>query len=140
MDPEAKVGYLQQEPELDASLNVRQNVELGLANLRNLLTEYDQINEEFETIDYEDMDAMDKLLERQAAVQDAIDAADAWDLDRRVDIAMDALRVPDGDSSIEHLSGGEKRRVALCALLLSKPELLLLDEPTNHLDAESVRG
>ena len=138
MDPDAKVGYLQQEPELDASLNVRQNVELGLANLRNLLTEYDQINEEFETIDYEDMDAMDKLLERQAAVQDAIDAADAWDLDRRVDIAMDALRVPDGDSSIEHLSGGEKRRVALCALLLSKPELLLLDEPTNHLDAESV--
>ena len=122
MDPVVpKVGYLQQEPELDASLNVRQNVELGLANLRNLLTEYDQINEEFETIDYEDMDAMDQLLERQAAVQDAIDAADAWDLDRRVDIAMDALRVPD-DSSIEHLSGGEKRRVALCALLLSKPE------------------
>ena len=99
---------MQQEPELDPTLNVRQNVELGLANLRNLLTEYDQINEEFETIDYEDMDAMDKLLERQAAVQDAIDAADAWELDRRVDIAMDALRVPDGDSSIEHLSGGGK--------------------------------
>ena len=138
IDPEAKVGYLQQEPELDATLNVRQNVEMGLAHLRNLLTEYDQINEDFETIDYEDMDAMDRLLERQASVQDAIDAADAWELDRRVDIAMDALRVPDGDSSIEHLSGGEKRRVALCALLLSKPELLLLDEPTNHLDAESV--
>ena len=81
-------------------LNVRQNVELGLAGLRNLLTEYDQINEEFETIDYEDMDAMDKLLERQASVQDAIDAADAWELDRRVDIAMDALRVPDGDSAL----------------------------------------
>ena len=138
IEPEAKIGYLRQEPELDPNLNVRQNVEMGLSHLRQLLIEYDQINDEFETIDYEDMDAMDALLARQASVQDAIDASDAWELDRRVDIAMDALRVPDGDSSIEHLSGGEMRRVALCALLLSKPELLLLDEPTNHLDTESV--
>lgn len=138
IDPEAKVGYLQQEPQLDEALTVRQNVELGLAHLRALLNEYDEINDAFETIDYEDMEAMDKLLERQASVQDAIDASDAWELDRRVDIAMDALRVPDGDSAVTHLSGGEKRRVALCRLLLSKPDLLLLDEPTNHLDAESV--
>jgi ATP-binding cassette ChvD family protein len=138
IDPEAKVGYLRQEPQLDETLTVRQNVELGLAHLRALLNEYDEINDAFETIDYEDMEAMDKLLERQAAVQDAIDASDAWELDRRVDIAMDALRVPDGDSAVTHLSGGEKRRVALCRLLLSKPDLLLLDEPTNHLDAESV--
>lgn len=138
IDPEAKVGYLQQEPQLDETLTVRQNVELGLAHLRALLNEYDAINDAFETIDYEDMEAMDQLLERQASVQDAIDASDAWELDRRVDIAMDALRVPDGDSAVTHLSGGEKRRVALCRLLLSKPDLLLLDEPTNHLDAESV--
>ena len=103
IDPEAKVGYLQQEPQLDETLTVRQNVELGLAHLRALLNEYDAINDAFETIDYEDMEAMDQLLERQASVQDAIDASDAWELDRRVDIAMDALRVPDGDSAVTHL-------------------------------------
>lgn len=138
IEPTAKVGYLEQEPHLDDSLTVRENVEKGLAHLRALLDEYEEINSSFETIDYEDYDAMDVLMERQAKVQDAIDAANAWDLDRHVDIAMDALRVPDGNAVVHNLSGGEKRRVALCALLLSKPDLLLLDEPTNHLDAESV--
>ena len=138
LDPDAKVGFLEQEPKLDPTLNVRGNVEQGLAHLRKLLDDYDQVNEDFATLDYEDPNAMDVLLEKQAALQDAIDAANAWDLDRHIDIAMDALRVPPGDSPIDNLSGGEQRRVALCSLLLSKPELLLLDEPTNHLDAESV--
>ena len=135
IEPGAKVGYLPQEPQLDPNLTVRGNVEKGLAHLRDLLNEYDAVNDAFATVDPDEMDA---LLDKQAELQDAIDAAGAWDVDRQVDIAMDALRVPDGDSSVEHLSGGEKRRVALCALLLSKPDLLLLDEPTNHLDAESV--
>ena len=138
LDPDAKVGYLRQEPELDPNLTVRQNVERGLAHLRELLDAYDQVNADFETVDYGDPDAMDALLEKQANLQDAIDAADAWELDRHIEIAMDALRVPDPDAAVTHLSGGERRRVALCALLLAKPDLLLLDEPTNHLDAESV--
>ena len=130
IDPEAKVGYLEQEPQLNSSLNVRQNVEQGLAHLRALLNEYDEINDAFETIDYEDMDAMDALLDRQASVQDAIDAADAWELDRRVDIAMDALRVPDGDSSVEHLSGGEKRRALYGYCCLSQTCCCLMSRPT----------
>ena len=136
IDPEATVGYLPQEPVLDESRDVRGNIELGLAGLRELLDRYDAVNERFAD-DLTD-DEMDAVLAEQAELQDQLDAADAWDLDRRVDIAMDALRAPDGGAVVTHLSGGEKRRVALCRLLLARPDLLLLDEPTNHLDAESV--
>ncbi|MHC4938566.1 MAG: energy-dependent translational throttle protein EttA [Planctomycetota bacterium] len=131
-----RIGYLQQEPELDPAKDVRGNVEEGVAETRALLEKFDEISARFG----EDMtpEEMDKLLEQQGEVQAQIDAADAWDLDRKIDIAMDALRVPPGDASVETLSGGERRRVALCRLLLSQPDLLLLDEPTNHLDAESV--
>jgi ATP-binding cassette ChvD family protein len=134
LDPSATVGYLAQEPQLDESLNVRDNIELGVKNLRDLLNEFEAINEKFAD---EDAD-FDALCSEQARLQDKIDASNAWEIDRTVEIAMDALRVPDGDSAVSHLSGGEKRRVALCKLLLSQPDLLLLDEPTNHLDAESV--
>jgi sulfate-transporting ATPase len=131
-----RVGYLSQEPRLDEDKDVRGNIEEGLAEPRALLQRFDEINARFaeETTPEE----MDKLLAEQAKVQDAIDAADAWNLDRTLDIAMDALRVPPGDSEVGHLSGGERRRVALCRLLLEQPALLLLDEPTNHLDTESV--
>jgi sulfate-transporting ATPase len=130
------VGFLQQEPQLDASKNVLGNVEEGVAPTRALLTRFDEINAKFG----EEMsaEAMDKLLEEQARVQDQIEAANAWDLDARVEQAMDALRLPPPDADVTKLSGGERRRVALCRLLLQAPDLLLLDEPTNHLDAESV--
>jgi len=129
-------GYLAQEPQLDPAKTVLGNVEEGVAATRALLTRFDEINELFA----QDMGAeeMDKTLAEQARVQDAIEAANAWDLDARVEQAMDALRLPPGDADVTRLSGGERRRVALCRLLLQSPDLLLLDEPTNHLDAESV--
>jgi ATP-binding cassette ChvD family protein len=130
------VGFLPQEPALDESKNVLANVEEGVARGRALLTKFDEINARFgEELSPE---AMDKLLEEQAKVQDQIEAAGAWDLDARVEQAMDALRLPPADAEVRTLSGGERRRVALCRLLLQSPDLLLLDEPTNHLDAESV--
>ncbi|MEM7349820.1 MAG: energy-dependent translational throttle protein EttA [Acidobacteriota bacterium] len=133
---DAKVGYLHQEPALDPEKDVRGNVEEGVAEIRALLERFDEISARFG----EEMsdEAMEKLLAEQGKVQDAIDAANAWEIDRTLEIAMDALRVPPGDADVTKLSGGERRRVALCRLLLQAPDLLLLDEPTNHLDAESV--
>jgi energy-dependent translational throttle protein EttA len=130
------VGYLEQEPRLDEAKTVRQIVEQGVQSTMDLIHEYNQINEKFA----EPMsdDEMAKLCERQGVVQEKIDALDAWDIDSRLEMAMDALRCPPGDTSVKILSGGERRRVALCRLLLQKPDILLLDEPTNHLDAESV--
>jgi ATP-binding cassette ChvD family protein len=131
-----RVGYLPQEPRLDPGKDVRGNVEDGVAEIRGLLTRFDEINARLgEPLDDE---GMEKLLADQARVQDAIEAANGWDLDRTVEIAMDALRCPPGETEVSTLSGGEVRRVALCRLLLQKPDLLLLDEPTNHLDADSV--
>ncbi len=134
--PGISVGFLPQEPRLDPAKDVLGNVEEGVAPVRALLMSYDAINEKLG----EDLspDAMEKVLEEQARVQDRIDAANAWDLDSRVALAMDALRLPPPDADVTTLSGGERRRVALCRLLLLSPDLLLLDEPTNHLDAESV--
>jgi ATP-binding cassette ChvD family protein len=130
------VGYLPQEPTLDASKTVLGNVEEGVAPIRALLTRFDEINAKFgEDLSPEEMD---RVLAEQAKVQDAIDAAGAWDLDSKLEHAMDALRLPPADADVQTLSGGERRRVALCRLLLLAPDLLLLDEPTNHLDAESV--
>lgn len=134
--PGLKVGYLPQEPQLDHSKNVRGNVEDGIAETKALLDQFNDISMKFA----EPMsdDAMNALMEEQAKLQDAIEAAGAWDLDRKLEIAADALRLPDWDADVSKLSGGERRRVALCRLLLSAPDMLLLDEPTNHLDAESI--
>ncbi len=136
MSPGLTVGLLEQEPELDDSKTVREVVEEGLQEVVDLLKEFNIINEKFA----EPMsdDEMDKLIARQGAVQEKIDALDAWDIDSRLEMAMDALRCPEGDTPVKVLSGGERRRVALCRLLLKKPDILLLDEPTNHLDAETV--
>jgi len=134
--PGHTVGFLEQEPELEAGRTVRDIVEEGAQATVDLLKEYEQINEKFaEPMSDDEMNA---LIERQAAVQEKLDTADAWDLDSRLEMAMDALRCPPEDMKVELLSGGEKRRVALCRLLLQQPDILLLDEPTNHLDAESV--
>ncbi|MCK6522741.1 energy-dependent translational throttle protein EttA [Myxococcota bacterium] len=136
LKPGATVGFLPQEPRLDETLDVRGNVELGLKHWRELLMEFDAVSNRMGE-DITD-DEMDRLIARQAELQDKIDAAGAWEMDRTLDVAMDALRVPPADWPVKNLSGGERRRVALCRLLLEKPDLLLLDEPTNHLDAESV--
>lgn len=133
------VGYLSQEPELDESKTVREIVEEGTQEIVDVLKEYEEINMKFmEEEILNDPDKMQKLMDRQAAVQDRIDALDAWELDTKLSIAMDALRCPRDDQKISELSGGERRRVALCRLLLQQPDVLLLDEPTNHLDAESI--
>jgi ATP-binding cassette ChvD family protein len=131
-----RIGYLPQEPELDPALDVRGNVEEAVRAQRDLLRRFDEVNASFG--DVSDDDEMNKLLEEQAKIQDAIDAANLWELDRKIEIAMEALRLPPADARVENLSGGEKRRVALCKVLLEEPDMLLLDEPTNHLDAESV--
>ncbi|MCC7047821.1 MAG: ATP-binding cassette domain-containing protein, partial [Alphaproteobacteria bacterium] len=132
----ATVGMLTQEPQLDPKKTVVENVVEGMGETKKLLDRFNAVSEQLGSV--EDPDEMTKLIEEQATLQEKIDAAGAWDLDRTIEIAMDALRCPPGDAKVDKLSGGEKRRVALCRLLLQKPDLLLLDEPTNHLDAESV--
>ncbi len=134
--PGTKIGYLAQEPQLDPAKDVRGNVEEGVAEQRKLLDDFNEISMKF--AEPMDDDAMNKLLEKQGRIQERIDALGLWELDHKIDLAMDALRLPPGDADVAKISGGERRRVALCRLLLSEPDMLLLDEPTNHLDAESV--
>ena len=137
--PGYSVGYLPQDPPLDETKTVKENVMEGVQHIYDALKEYDDINVKFGLEEYySDADKMDKLMQRQAELQDIIDATDAWNIDSRLERAMDALRCPKGDLPVTNLSGGERRRIALCRLLLQKPDVLLLDEPTNHLDAESI--
>src|ERR1041385_1868303 len=133
------VGLLEQEPQLDPTKTVKEIVEEGVHETEALLKEFEAINEKFaDPAVMEDPDAMEKLITKQGAIQEKLDAVGAWELDHKLERAMDALRCPPPDANVAHLSGGEKRRVALCRLLLKEPDVLLLDEPTNHLDAESV--
>jgi len=138
--PGYSIGYLEQDPKLDPSKTVKEIVQEGVQEIIDILKEYDEINKSYELPEvYEDADKMDKLMNRQAVLQERIDQTDAWNIDNKLERAMDALRCPDGDVNVAHLSGGEQRRVSLCRLLLKEPDILLLDEPTNHLDAESVQ-
>lgn len=135
---EFKVGYLKQEPELDEKLTVKENIFSGMGELPKLMKDFNDISKKFEDPEL-DPNEMEKLIEKQGKIQEQIEALDGWEVDQKIEKAMDALRCPDGDLPVTNLSGGEKRRVALCRLLMSNPDILLLDEPTNHLDAESVQ-